>query len=85
MGMLLTEAEPTKWKALGLCFQTYDERFFPDRGPASQEIKRLCGVCPVEAECLEYALETKPRHGIWGGKNSRERERMLKERKLGKA
>ncbi len=71
-----------KWQALGLCFQTYDPRFFPERGKKF-EILKLCKVCPVQVECLEYALATNPKHGIWGGKNKRERDRILKERKLG--
>lgn len=27
----------------------------------------ICRQCPVIAECLEWAQETRVRHGIWGG------------------
>ena len=32
-------------------------------------------VCPVRAECLDYALRNSIRHGIWGGLNEEERAR----------
>ena len=28
--------------------------------------KKLCGICQVEKECLQYSLENEP-FGIWGG------------------
>jgi hypothetical protein len=31
--------------------------------------------------CLEYALESKERFGIWGGKSERERARIAKQRR----
>ena len=38
----------------------------------------ICRGCPVSAECLEWALETRVRYGIWGGTTERERRRMLR-------
>jgi len=43
-------------------------------------IQKICGTCPVQQECLDYAL----RHdveGIWGGKYHSERRKLR--RKLG--
>ena len=42
--------------------------------------KRLCHVCPVRESCLEYALETRETHGVWGGMNETERRGLLRER-----
>jgi len=29
--------------------------------------KEVCAACPVQAECLAYAVEHKEEHGVWGG------------------
>lgn len=54
--------------------------FFPasdnDAGPA----KEICATCPVREACLEYALETRPADGIWGGLTPIERHRMIRRR-----
>jgi WhiB family redox-sensing transcriptional regulator len=34
----------------------------------------------VKDECLEYALERRIEHGVWGGTSERERRRILKRR-----
>lgn len=28
----------------------------------------VCARCPVRVECLQYALERREQHGIWGGR-----------------
>jgi WhiB family transcriptional regulator, redox-sensing transcriptional regulator len=42
--------------------------------------KAICVRCPVRPECLEYALEIREAHGIWGGLNEMERRAVLRER-----
>ena len=44
--------------------------------------KRICAVCPVAEPCLDYALETREAHGVWGGLNETERRAVLKRRAL---
>jgi hypothetical protein len=39
-------------------------------------VKKLCGSCPVQKECLAYALANPELVGIWGGLTSRERSRL---------
>jgi len=29
--------------------------------------KRLCNTCPIKNDCLEYAIESNQRYGIWAG------------------
>jgi len=36
------------------------------------EAKQFCWDCPVQAECLSYAIESKLQ-GIWGGTTGKER------------
>jgi hypothetical protein len=48
---------------------------------AKVEAKRICMTqCGVRAECLQYALVTRQRTGIWGGLGPRERTRELRRR-----
>ena len=44
--------------------------------------KRICAVCPVRQQCLEYALATREGHGVWGGLNETERRTLLKRQAL---
>lgn len=41
----------------------------------------VCNVCPVQMECLNYALNHNLNHGIWGGASERERVRIRRGRK----
>ena len=44
--------------------------------------KRICAVCPVRQLCLDYALDTREGHGVWGGLNETERRAILKRKAL---
>ena len=46
------------------------------RKGGSREAKRICTRCEVRAECLEYALGSDERFGIWGGLSERERRKL---------
>jgi hypothetical protein len=56
------------------------EIFFPVKGGSDREAKRVCRRCEVREECLEYALATDQRSGIWGAHGTRERDRLLAHR-----
>ena len=44
--------------------------------------KALCRQCPVQEECLEYALRIGETHGIWGGLNELQRRQLVRDRAL---
>jgi len=68
--------EPEPWMDGALCTQTDPEMFYPEKGGATREAKRICASCDVRSECLLYALNNAERFGVWGGLSERERRRL---------
>lgn len=67
----------TAWKQEGLCSQTDPDLFFPEQGDSAVVPKRICKRCPVRQLCLQYALDHREPHGVWGGITAHERRHML--------
>lgn len=72
---------PTPWMNDGNCKDQPPSTFFPSDGVGVEVAKRICATCPVAAECLNYALDNRIDHGVWGGTSERQRRRMLKGRR----
>lgn len=72
----------TNWRDDALCRQVDPELWFPAKGDPGTEAKQICGLCPARAECLEFAIETVQRAGIWGGKGDRELRKIRFQRGL---
>ena len=72
----------TNWMARGNCRDEAPARFFPSDGVGVDKARRICATCPVQEPCLEYALEQRIDHGVWGGASERERRRILKRRRM---
>ena len=75
--LTLANADYT-WRVDAICRDTDPELFFPvgTTGHALLQIdraKQVCGECPVNIDCLDYALETNQDSGIWGGTSEEER------------
>ncbi len=71
----------TIWMAKGNCADEPPSTFFPSDGVGVEVARRICGTCPVQEQCLEYALRSRIDHGVWGGCSERERRRILKRRR----
>ncbi|MBM3673606.1 MAG: WhiB family transcriptional regulator [Actinobacteria bacterium] len=72
-----------EWRARSLCRDSNAELFFPigATGLALDQIeaaKEICAVCPVNPECLEFALATNQEAGVWGGTTEEERRKLRK-------
>ena len=76
LAALAVEDGPQVWQAEALCATADPDAWFPERGDSVQEAKRICGMCPVRAECLEYALKHDDRFGIYGGFSPQERRQL---------
>jgi WhiB family redox-sensing transcriptional regulator len=73
----------TAWMAEGNCRNYPPAVFFPSDGVGVDRARKICNQdCPVAETCLEYALEHRIEHGVWGGCSERERRRILKRRKI---
>ncbi len=72
------------WRSEALCRDTDPELFFPigTTGAALLQIEQarsVCRQCPVQAECLDFALTTNQDSGIWGGTSEEERRGLRRE------
>ena len=62
--------------------------WFPDKGQRDPPAiaTRICGVCPVRPQCLDYALSGADTWGgiatgIWGGTTPQQRNQLRQRRK----
>lgn len=69
------------WRQHGACRGTDPDIFYPVSDEDAEEAKSICATCPVREPCLEYALATRERDGVWGGATERERRRMIRQRR----
>lgn len=71
------------WLKNAACKGMDPSLFYPDKASHVDPIAiRVCARCPVEDECLEYALEQGPSLlGYWGGTSQKRRRIMLRERR----
>jgi len=78
-------AEERAWQERAACRGPESALFFPpstterkeDREWRETKAKEICQTCPVQPECLEYALTIREPHGIWGGLTEVERRGLL--------
>lgn len=81
-----SEASPPAWGGGEAWFDAARCRveradFFPHDTVGVTIARRICARCSVRSVCLEFALEHRIRHGVWGGTSERARERMARGRR----
>ena len=59
------------WREMGRC---------KGEDPAD-EAKAICAMCMVRETCLESAIATREKLGVWGGCTARERRRIIRQRR----
>lgn len=70
-------SDPLAWQDDALCAQVGTEMFFPEKNGSTFDAKRVCAMCPVRRQCLEYALSMEENPvGVWGGTSVQERRKM---------
>lgn len=76
----LLGADELAWQDLANCRGADPDLFFPERGASTRTAKAICRECTVRAECLEFAIVSSEKFGIWGGLSERERRKIRRER-----
>lgn len=64
-----------EWRPFAAC-RTSPIDFFTDDPHEALEAQLLCTTCPVDLDCLDYAIETRSDSGIWAGTNHHERRKI---------
>ena len=82
VGAIGTNGLRPDWQAEAACHGMGTALFFAGKGDNrwAAEAKAICGTCDVVEECLQWAIDTGSRVGVFGGLTPRERQGM----KLGK-
>ncbi len=73
------------WQSLARCADPDVDPilFFPGKGSSygMDEAKAICAECVVCSECLEYAIWSGEKFGIWGGTSELGRRKIRRERR----
>ncbi len=73
--------DPMAWRHQAACRGIDPAIFYPEDEEPGDAAKAVCLRCPVRQPCLEYALASRERDGVWGGATERERRRMIRQRR----
>lgn len=77
--------DDASWQVRGACRGPQASVFFPpstferkdEKVEREARAKDICNTCPVRQPCLDYAIQIREPHGIWGGMNENERKQIL--------
>jgi WhiB family redox-sensing transcriptional regulator len=69
------------WRQNAACRGLDPEIFYPVTDEEADVAKAVCAVCAVRETCLEHALGSRERDGVWGGATEKERRRILRQRR----
>jgi WhiB family redox-sensing transcriptional regulator len=74
-----------EWRAASACLDTDPDVFFPVAvgSAASKQVERamrICAGCTVRQQCLDFAIRSGEKDGIWGGTTPDERIRVRRAR-----
>jgi len=69
------------WRQSAACRGVDPEIFYPASEEEAVVAKAVCASCAVREACLEFALASRERDGVWGGATEKDRRRMLRQRR----
>jgi WhiB family redox-sensing transcriptional regulator len=64
------------WAVFAACKDEKSLTFFPQSRVEEKAALAICAICPVVEDCLDHALESKERFGVWGGTTERARRKL---------
>ena len=69
------------WLTHGACRGVDTNVFFPEIGTSDNRAKAICRACPVRIHCLEFALASAEKFGVWGGLSEKTRKKLRAQRR----
>lgn len=69
------------WAQDAACRDADIDLFFSSHDEEQRAALELCRSCPVQADCLRYALENGEMYGIWGGMRESDRRARIREQR----
>jgi WhiB family redox-sensing transcriptional regulator len=72
------------WQTHAACKDSHPDLFFPVRNGGNHQYHKavaICRTCPVQRECLNFAIDNNEEYGIWGGMNLHERDAVARRRR----
>ncbi len=79
------QSDRMAWQDFANCKGADPDLFFPERGASTRTAKQICRECSVRTECLEFAIVSSEKFGIWGGLSERERRKIRRQRAVAAA
>jgi WhiB family redox-sensing transcriptional regulator len=73
---LLDALRRPAWMLHAACKGLDPSVFFGSKREVSPEAAEVCARCPVDLECLQYALERPELEGCWGGSTEVQRKAL---------
>lgn len=70
-----------KWRQHAACRDLDPVIFYASSDEEAEPAKDVCAECVVRSACLEHALMTREKEGVWGGMTERERRRVIRQRR----
>ena len=73
------------WQIKAACRGPQSDLFFPpthfekksEKEVRERQAKSICGTCSVKKACLQYSVQIREPHGVWGGLNEAERRQIM--------
>jgi WhiB family transcriptional regulator, redox-sensing transcriptional regulator len=71
------------WRDQARCRGMDPQVFHPPEDDEASEAaaKAICELCAVRETCLDFAISTREKEGVWGGLTARERRRLIRQRR----
>lgn len=69
------------WRQKAACRGVDPDIFYPVTDEEAEDAKAICRSCPVQETCLDWALASPEKEGVWGGATERERRRIIRRRR----
>jgi WhiB family redox-sensing transcriptional regulator len=77
-GLAAPVLEERPWSVFAACQDAKDVSFFPQSKAEEKAAAMICAICPVREECLDHALFTNERFGMWGGVSEKQRRALAR-------